>query len=165
MFPPHTRGCTVGHDTEGRFLLVSPAHAGMYPLYAETERRPFCFPRTRGDVPIQEGDLWDIQAFPPHTRGCTRCLYMLPKSPRVSPAHAGMYRLLEEGSRSYWCFPRTRGDVPVSVQLRHASTGHLPWVCKFPERMGRNPQTGQPIRIPARRAVKFSAGKALKDAI
>ena len=33
------------------------------------------------------------------------------------------------------------------------------------ERMGRNPQTGQPIRIPARRAVKFSAGKALKDAI
>ena len=33
------------------------------------------------------------------------------------------------------------------------------------ERMGRNPQTGQPIRIPARRVVKFSAGKALKEAI
>jgi DNA-binding protein HU-beta len=33
------------------------------------------------------------------------------------------------------------------------------------ERMGRNPQTGQPIRIPARRVAKFSAGKALKDAI
>ena len=33
------------------------------------------------------------------------------------------------------------------------------------ERMGRNPQTGQPIRIPARRVEKFSAGKALKDAI
>lgn len=33
------------------------------------------------------------------------------------------------------------------------------------ERMGRNPQTGQPIRIPARRVAKFSAGKGLKDAI
>ncbi len=33
------------------------------------------------------------------------------------------------------------------------------------ERMGRNPQTGQPIRIPARRVAKFSAGKALKEAI
>lgn len=32
-------------------------------------------------------------------------------------------------------------------------------------RMGRNPQTGQPIRIPARRVAKFSAGKALKEAI
>ena len=32
-------------------------------------------------------------------------------------------------------------------------------------RMGRNPQTGQPIRIAAKRVAKFSAGKALKDAI
>ena len=33
------------------------------------------------------------------------------------------------------------------------------------ERMGRNPQTGQPIQIPVRRVAKFSAGRALKDAI
>ena len=33
------------------------------------------------------------------------------------------------------------------------------------ERTGRNPQTGEPIRIPARRVAKFSAGRALKDAI
>ena len=33
------------------------------------------------------------------------------------------------------------------------------------ERTGRNPQTGQSIRIPARKVAKFSAGKALKDAI
>ena len=33
------------------------------------------------------------------------------------------------------------------------------------ERMGRNPQTGQPILIPQRRVAKFSAGKALKAAI
>jgi DNA-binding protein HU-beta len=32
-------------------------------------------------------------------------------------------------------------------------------------RTGRNPQTGSPIRIPAKNVAKFSAGKALKDAI
>ena len=32
-------------------------------------------------------------------------------------------------------------------------------------RTGRNPQTGAEIKIPARNAVKFSAGKALKDAV
>jgi DNA-binding protein HU-beta len=32
-------------------------------------------------------------------------------------------------------------------------------------RTGRNPQTGASIRIPAKKVAKFSAGKALKDAI
>ena len=30
-------------------------------------------------------------------------------------------------------------------------------------RQGRNPQTGETIKIPARKVVKFSVGKALKD--
>ena len=32
-------------------------------------------------------------------------------------------------------------------------------------RTGRNPQTGAPITIPARRVVRFSAGKALKSEV
>jgi DNA-binding protein HU-beta len=32
-------------------------------------------------------------------------------------------------------------------------------------RMGRNPQTGEPIKIPAKRVVKFRIAKAAKDAI
>jgi DNA-binding protein HU-beta len=32
-------------------------------------------------------------------------------------------------------------------------------------RMGRNPQTGQSIKIPASRVAKFRPGKALKDAV
>jgi DNA-binding protein HU-beta len=32
-------------------------------------------------------------------------------------------------------------------------------------RMGRNPQTGEPIRIAAKRVVKFRVSKAAKDAI
>ncbi len=38
-------------------------------------------------------------------------------------------------------------------------------VVKRAAREGRNPQTGAMIRIPARNVVKFTAGKALKDAI
>jgi len=33
------------------------------------------------------------------------------------------------------------------------------------ERMGRNPQTGEPIKISASKSVSFKAGKALKDAV
>jgi len=32
-------------------------------------------------------------------------------------------------------------------------------------RMGRNPQTGEPIKIPAKRVVKFRITKSLKDAV
>ena len=32
-------------------------------------------------------------------------------------------------------------------------------------RMGRNPQTGEPIKIPAKRVVKFRLSKALKDTV
>ena len=30
-------------------------------------------------------------------------------------------------------------------------------------RMGRNPQTGQPIKIPAKRVLKFRIAKAMKE--
>ena len=33
------------------------------------------------------------------------------------------------------------------------------------ERQGRNPQTGEEIHIPASKVPKFTAGKALKDAV
>jgi DNA-binding protein HU-beta len=32
-------------------------------------------------------------------------------------------------------------------------------------RMGRNPQTGEPIKIPAKRVLKFRIAKALKDTV
>lgn len=46
----------------------------------------------------------------------------------------------------------------------------LPGVGSFsvklrPAREGRNPQTGKTIKIPAKRAVKFSTGKALDEAL
>ena len=38
-------------------------------------------------------------------------------------------------------------------------------VLKRKARTGRNPQTGQTIKIPAAKVPKFKAGKALKDAV
>jgi DNA-binding protein HU-beta len=32
-------------------------------------------------------------------------------------------------------------------------------------RMGRNPQTGEPLKIPAKRVVRFRVAKVLKDAV
>ena len=32
-------------------------------------------------------------------------------------------------------------------------------------RVGRNPQTGRPIKVPAKKVPAFKAGKALKDAV
>ena len=52
-----------------------------------------------------------------------------------------------------------RGD---SVQLIGFGTFT---VASRAERTGRNPSTGQPITIKASKSPKFSAGKALKDAI
>jgi len=38
-------------------------------------------------------------------------------------------------------------------------------VRNYKARMGRNPQTGEPIKIPARRRLKFVVAKAAKDAV
>ena len=38
-------------------------------------------------------------------------------------------------------------------------------VAKRAARIGRNPQTGKPIKIKAKKVPKFTAGKKLKDAI
>ena len=38
-------------------------------------------------------------------------------------------------------------------------------VSKRAARTGRNPRTGESIKIPARKVPKFSAGKSLKDAV
>lgn len=50
------------------------------------------------------------------------------------------------------------------AELTLPGIGKLKAVAK-PARTGRNPATGEEIEIPARTAVKFTAAKALKDAV
>ncbi|MFW9611049.1 MAG: HU family DNA-binding protein [Fluviibacter sp.] len=53
----------------------------------------------------------------------------------------------------------TKGDSVSLVGFGSFSSG------KRAARTGRNPQTGETIKIPAAKTVKFSAGKAFKDAV
>jgi len=62
-------------------------------------------------------------------------------------------------------------DTLVDTAYREARRGFtLPGIGKLvlvnrKARMGRNPATGQSIRIPAKKVVKFRVAKAAKDAI
>jgi DNA-binding protein HU-beta len=53
---------------------------------------------------------------------------------------------------------RKGGEVPLTGLGKFK-------VSKRKARMGRNPQTGEAIKIPARTVVKFTVAKALKDVI
>ena len=53
----------------------------------------------------------------------------------------------------------TKGDSVSLVGFGSFSSG------KRAARTGRNPQTGETIKIPAAKTVKFTAGKAFKDAV
>ncbi len=62
-------------------------------------------------------------------------------------------------------------DHIAQLAYKHAKdTFTLPGIGKLvlkhrAERMGRNPKTGEAIKIPAKRVVKFRVAKAAKDAI
>lgn len=62
-------------------------------------------------------------------------------------------------------------DVLVALAYKEARNGFtLPGLGKLvlvnrKARMGRNPQTGEAIKIPAKKVVKFRIAKAAKDAI
>lgn len=64
----------------------------------------------------------------------------------------------------------TLGDVArlqltkPGAELTLPGIGKLKAVAK-PARTGRNPKTGEEMEIPAKTAVKFTAAKALKDAV
>jgi DNA-binding protein HU-beta len=62
-------------------------------------------------------------------------------------------------------------DETLSLACKEAKNGFvLPGFGKLvvanrKARMGRNPQTGEPIKIPAKRVCKFRLAKSLKDTV
>lgn len=55
-------------------------------------------------------------------------------------------------------------DAGVDAEVALPGLGKLKATTRA-GRTGRNPQTGEPVEIPERMAVKFAAGKALEDRI
>lgn len=65
--------------------------------------------------------------------------------------------------KAYDAFCKVLADgVASKAGVRLPSVGAFS-VAERSARTGRNPQTGQPITIPARKVIKFSAAKALVD--
>jgi len=62
-------------------------------------------------------------------------------------------------------------EAVASLAYKEAKNGFtIPGVGKlvvrnYKARMGRNPQTGEPLKIPAKRVVKFRLAKSLKDSV
>ncbi len=62
-------------------------------------------------------------------------------------------------------------DTLTTLATKEAKTGFvLPGFGKLvlahrKARVGRNPQTGEPLKIPAKRVLKFRVAKILKDAV
>lgn len=64
---------------------------------------------------------------------------------------------------------KTAGDVIAAAVVEEGEAA-IPGLGKLvaetkAERKGRNPKTGEPITIPAHKAVKFKVAKSLKDAV
>ena len=113
-FPPHSRGWTALRQSGRHPEIVSPALAGMDPgrcLFVGDFVR---FPRTRGDGPLRVWHREVDSTFPPHSRGWT----LAPEADRladtVSPALAGMDRMMTPPAYASRSFPRTRGDGPTT---------------------------------------------------
>ena len=74
-----------------------------------------CFPRVRGDVPTFHPDDYTRKPFSPRARGCSEGDHGRIFAGHVFPACAGMFRGGGDYRGWFWCFPRVRGDVPLSV--------------------------------------------------
>ncbi|ABB36926.1 histone family protein DNA-binding protein [Oleidesulfovibrio alaskensis G20] len=67
--------------------------------------------------------------------------------------------------KAYDAFCQVLADgIAKNEGVRLPNVGALT-VAERAERQGRNPQTGQPMTIPARKVVKFSPAKSLVDGV
>lgn len=76
---------------------------------------------------------------------------------------AGMTKA-QAGAALDACVSTISGELAKGGDVRLPGFGNFT-VSKRGARTGRNPITGKAVEIPAKKAPKFSAGKALKDAV
>ena len=125
-FSPHTRGCSAFPYRLVHGFDVFPAYAGMFRIFCWAPPAQLGFPRIRGDVPGGMDVSQAMDAFSPHTRGCSAAGGRLPTAGPVFPAYAGMFR---RSTRTDWLlrsFPRIRGDVPLLSRSASKSTAFSP---------------------------------------
>ena len=107
-------------------IPVFPACAGMFPETAPAYPTTARFPRVRGDVPIACVRSYLSFRFSPRARGCSCRGSGLPQRGQVFPACAGMFRSAVGWCSTPCCFPRVRGDVPISRPVVTMPEGFSP---------------------------------------
>jgi DNA-binding protein HU-beta len=80
-----------------------------------------------------------------------------------------MAEILETNNKTAAAFLQNLADVAIK-ETKKNGVFVLPGLGRLKKsnrkaRMGRNPQTGEPIKIPAKTVVKFYVAKAVKDSI
>ena len=120
-FSPHTRGCSLDSTREQLDQLVFPAYAGMFLEAVKNGIFANGFPRIRGDVPQQSLELSAQTSFSPHTRGCSSPFISRAVNVPVFPAYAGMFRKGQLQGAFPQRFPRIRGDVPLTINVKYVN--------------------------------------------
>ena len=105
---------------------VFPAHAGMFRRSRRSAGWVFCFPRSRGDVPVRPPQRTRYSRFSPLTRGCSFIGGIVLTAPLVFPAHAGMFLNIVIQVAAEVRFPRSRGDVPRAASMAYSRSVFSP---------------------------------------
>ena len=114
---PHTRGSSVGRDVIVGVRDVVPAHAGVFPRRSGPGLLCPRRPRTRGGLPSLLVSSGAGLASSPHTRGSSSSSTVQHPARAVVPAHAGVFPRSWPVTRRPWRRPRTRGGLPVAVEV------------------------------------------------
>ncbi len=115
--PPHPRGSTWAFKGVFTPLQVSPAPAGIDPIWPSRYECSASLPRTRGDRPSTGAPSRHAMMSPPHPRGSTSVDADDCGPCRVSPAPAGIDPFHRHRDRAGLRLPRTRGDRPRMPDL------------------------------------------------
>jgi len=126
MFSPHTWGWTLLEPNFRTCKQVFPTHVGMDLRVNGIEISVHSFPHTRGDGPMPEPPCYTERTFSPHTWGWTRTRAGTRANVPVFPTHVGMDLLSSASSKTFLCFPHTRGDGPDVFAKMSVNTGFSP---------------------------------------
>ena len=114
----------------------------MFRIFCWAPPAQLGFPRIRGDVPGGMDVSQAMDAFSPHTRGCSAAFALSCCPAAVFPAYAGMF--LEATESPTWSvgFPRIRGDVPMKTDMERLNLEFSPHTRGCSAAGGRLPTAG-----------------------
>ena len=120
------RGKVGAEATPEPFIGITPAHAGKRQETRWNERTSRDHPRTCGEKFALCSAPIAFLGSPPHMRGKDDKLPTLSAEWRITPAHAGKRKYVEQGPSNYRDHPRTCGEKGPCYQVDTRRSGSPP---------------------------------------